>query len=46
MKEDNFAARVAKKLNKEFSAMEKTDYENEPYYAHPTFFIKNLSEYI
>lgn len=46
MKEDNFAARVAKKVNKEFSAMEKSDYENEPYYAHPTFFIKNLSEYI
>ncbi len=46
MKENNFAARVAKKVNKEFSAMEKTEYEKESYYAHPTFYIKNLSEYI
>ena len=46
MKEDNFAARVAKKVNKEFSAMERAEYENESYYSHPTFYIKNLSEYI
>ena len=46
MKENNFAARVAKKINKEFSAMERSGYENELYYAHPTFYIKNLSEYI
>lgn len=46
MKEDNFASRVAKKVNKEFVAKEKSEYEKEPYYSHPTFCIKNLSEYI
>ena len=46
MKEDSFASRVAKKVNKEFVAKEKSEYEKEPYYSHPTFCIKNLSEYI
>ena len=46
MKEDNFAARVAKKVNKAFAGMEKAEYDKEPYYAHPTFYINNLSEYI
>lgn len=46
MKEDNFATRVVKKINKDFSAMEKAEYEKEPYYSHPTFYIKDLSEYI
>ena len=46
MKEDNFAARVAKKVNKDFSIMEQVEYEKEPYYSHPTFCVKNLSEYI
>lgn len=46
MKEDNFAAQVAKKVNKKYVSMEKAEYEKEPYYAHPTFYIKNLSEYI
>ena len=39
MKEDNFAARVAKKVNKAFAGMEKAEYDKEPYYAHPTFYI-------
>lgn len=46
MKEDNFAARVAKRISKDFSTMEQAEYENEPYYSHPTFYIKNLSDYI
>lgn len=46
MKEDNFAARVAKKVNKAFAGMEKAEYDKEPYYAHPTYYINNLSEYI
>ena len=46
MKEDNFASRVAKKVNKDFVAKEQAEYEKEPYYSHPTFCIKNLSEYI
>lgn len=46
MKEDNFASRVVKKVNKDFVAKEQAEYEKEPYYSHPTFCIKNLSEYI
>ena len=46
MNEDNFAARVAKKIRKDFQTMKHEEYENEPYYSHPTFYIKNLSEYI
>ena len=46
MKEDSFASRVAKKVNKDFIAKEQAEYEKEPYYSHPTFCIKNLSEYI
>ena len=26
--------------------MEQVEYEKEPYYSHPTFCVKNLSEYI
>lgn len=46
MKKDNFATRVAKNVNKEFPTMEKSEYEKESYYSHPTFYVKNLSEYI
>lgn len=46
MKEDSFASRVAKKISKDFVAKERADYEKEIYYSHPTFCIKNLSEYI
>ena len=46
MKEDSFASRVAKKVNKEFPAKEQIEYDKELYYSHPTFCIKNLSEYI
>ena len=46
MKEDSFASRVAKKISKDFVAKERADYEKEIYYSHPTFCVKNLSEYI
>lgn len=46
MKEKNFASQVEKRVNKDFLSMENEKYKKEPYYAHPTFYIKNLSEYI
>lgn len=46
MKEKTFASMVASKLSKELSAMDKNKYDEESYYSHPTFYVKNLSEYI
>lgn len=46
MVEDVFAVRIAKKVNKKFCGMAQDRYEKESYYSHPTFYIKNLSEYI
>ena len=46
MKEKTFASSVAKKVIKEFSVNEQADYNNNQYYSHPTFCVKNLSEYI
>lgn len=46
MKEKTFASIVASKLSKELSAMDKNKYDEESYYSHPTFYVKNLSEYI
>ena len=46
MSEETFAALVAKKLNKNFRVMKRFEDEKETYYAHPTFFVKSLHEYI
>lgn len=46
MKEKTFASMVASKLSKELSSMDKNKYDEESYYSHPTFYVKNLSEYI
>lgn len=46
MKEKTFASMVASKLSKELSAVDKNKYDEESYYSHPTFYVKNLSEYI
>ena len=46
MKEKTIASMVASKLSKELSAADKNKYAKETYYSHPTFCVKNLSEYI
>ncbi len=46
MTDKNLATRVAKRIGENFSALNKTEYKKEKYYSHPTFYIKNLSEYI
>lgn len=46
MKEECFSSKVAKKVNKEFVKKVLIDCEENLYYNHPTFCIKNLSEYI
>lgn len=46
MKEKTFASMVASKLRKELSTADKYEYAKETYYSHPTFCVKNLSEYI
>lgn len=45
-KEKTFASMVASKLSKELSEADETKYTKEQYYQHPTFYAKNLSEYI
>ena len=46
MKEATFAELVTNKTSKQFCAMNQAEYEKEQYYAHPTFYIRSLSEYI
>lgn len=46
MEEKTFASMVASKLSKELSRNVKNESKKATYYSHPTFYVKNLSEYI
>lgn len=46
MNDDCFAVKVSRKVGKKFTIKEQTEYKREQYYSHPTFYVKNLSEYI
>ena len=46
MEERTFAEKVIKKTEKDVLTCNKMEHSGEQYYSHPTFCIKNLSEYI